>query len=245
MHAAYIPKVPVEDSAYRYPPSKNPYWEKLKATSPYGFSDHETENHRGEWRSRFQAPLANAPLHVEIGCNAGHVLTEWAKKNPEIAYIGIDWKMKAIHRGMEKAHKHGLKNAIYLRGHAGRLHYIFAPNEIDRLHLFFPDPWPKKSDWKHRFFTAERLRMVTPLVKVGGIFEIKTDHAGYFEWMEKALATFQAEHGKPWEIEFRSANLHENHPNPQSLTIPEVTLFERLFIKDGLPIHRLVLRRMH
>ena len=46
-----------------------------------------------------------------------------------------------------------------------------------------------------------------------------------------------------WEVAERSVDLHAGHPAPGTLRIPEVTLFERLFIRDGLPIHLLDLKR--
>ncbi len=176
-------------------------------------------------------------LHVEIGCNAGHVIVEWAAAQPQTAYIGIDWKLKSIFRAAEKAEKRKLSNVIFFRAHAARIKSMFGPAEVDRLSLFFPDPWPKKSQWKNRFVTPERYREIREIMKPGGILHIKTDHPDYFKWMEKALDESHAR----WKTLEKTSDLHQGHPNPASLTIPEVTLFERLFIKEGIPIHSLKL----
>ncbi|MEO5969104.1 MAG: hypothetical protein ABIQ95_04190, partial [Bdellovibrionia bacterium] len=119
------------------------------------------------------------------------------------------------------------------------LPYMFQAGEIDRLYLFFPDPWPKKAHWKNRFITAETLRDLSKTVKLGGIFHIKTDHPDYFEWMLKAVA----EVPELWEVLELSRDLHKNHPEPHKLQIPDVTLFERLFIRDQIPIQNLKLVR--
>ena len=66
--------------------------------------------------------------------------------------------------------------------------------------FFFPDPWPRKKQWKNRFLTAQTLAQIAPVVKKGGIFHIKTDHAGYFDWMLDALAKCEEQSGKLWEI---------------------------------------------
>jgi tRNA (guanine-N7-)-methyltransferase len=236
-------RLPVEHPEFRYPNSRNPYWAKLQEFKGRVFSDHETESNQGRWRSVFRE--LPQELHVEIGCNAAHVLNEWAARNPKIGYIGIDWKYKPIFRGMEKALKRKLDNVLLFRAHAERLSYMFGPGEIDKLCLFFPDPWPKKSQWKNRFITSARLKEVAGVVKKGGIFHIKTDHAGYFEWMETALREVMndPEAKDLWEVVQHTRNLHQGHPDPTSLQIPEVTLFERLFIKDGIPINCLILRR--
>src|SRR5262249_1584055 len=151
---------------YKYPASKNPYWLKLHGFEGEVYWDNGTEMHRGHWREHFPdaRPARGRKLHVEIGCNTGHVIRAWAEKNPERAYIGVEWKFKIVHRGAEMARKKNLRNLLFFRSHAERLHHMFAPGEIDFLHIYFPDPWPKKSQWKNRYLTAERLRLFAPLI---------------------------------------------------------------------------------
>jgi tRNA (guanine-N7-)-methyltransferase len=182
---------------------------------------------------------ARRPLKVEIGCNAGHVTVEWAARDPKTAFIGLDWKFKPIFRAAEKALKRDIHNLIFLRAHADRIEYIFEENEIDFLALYFPDPWPKKSQLKNRWLTADRLKSVAKLVRPGGIFHIKTDHLGYFEWMEDAISQV----GELWETIAHTRDLHAGHPAPEKLKSPDVTLFESLFIKDGIKINSVTLRR--
>lgn len=242
--------LPLTHPDFRYGESKNIYWKKLKeaAISPFAYGDLETETHRGTWRTRFadagtatpqssdSSPSPRRLLHVELGCSAGHVSVEWAARNPSDAYIGIDWKFKIIYWAAEKVVKRGLKNLLFFRAHGDRLHYMFGEGEVDRLYLYFPDPWPKKAQMKNRTFTAEWLRNIYPILAKDGIFHIKTDHPGYFDWMKEAVAQVPQ-----WKVLESTRNLHAAHPNPRELTIPDVTLFERLFIKDGLPIHSMKL----
>jgi tRNA (guanine-N7-)-methyltransferase len=253
-------RLPVDHPDYRYPGSRNPYWERLQSLQrlerPNAYSEHSAEKHRGTWRSRFPVdvaalraffgtgikapapPFALATPHglcVEIGCSAGHVLLERAAREPTRLFLGLDWKHKMIHRAAEKAALRGLPNLIFLRTHAERLSYLFAPGEIDELAIFFPDPWPRQSQWKHRYLTADRLEEFARLVKPGGGLHIKTDHAGYFEWIEEALGPSPV-----WETISRTRDLHGGNPARAALTIPEVTLFERIFIRDGIRIKRLV-----
>ena len=139
-----ISRVPVHHPDFRYTVSHNPYARKLAELPPHRvFSDHATESYRGRWREL--APSMDSRVSIEIGCNAGHVLLKWAEQDPANLYIGIDWKFKIIHRAAEKAAERGLRNAIFLRAHAERLPFMFAPGEVDRLALYFPDPWPKKA----------------------------------------------------------------------------------------------------
>lgn len=229
--------LPISHPEYVYPPSKNPYWTKLKEFQTLIFSDNETEKHRGHWKDQFPNS-APGPLHLEIGCNAGHVIVEWAHQHPENRYIGLDWKFKSIFRGAEKVIKKDLKNLVFFRAHAERLDFMFGPEELDSISLFFPDPWPRKSQWKNRFLTAQRLREIAKILKPNGMLHIKTDHPGYFEWMLDALK----ECSELFEVIEMSRNLHENNPHPEDLQIPQVTLFEKIFIREGIPIQSLRLK---
>lgn len=241
-------RLAIFDPKYRYPASFNPYWKKVGEFKGRIFNDHGTEDFLGKWREQFPDSVSKGdislsirrPLHVEIGCNGGHVILEWAARAPLDAYIGIDWKFKQIYRGAEKAQKRSINNLLFFRAHAERLQFMFAPGEIDHLYLYFPDPWPKKSQVKNRFINPDRLRLIAGLVRPGGTFHIKTDHAEYFEWMEAAVSKVQ----DLWRVSEITRNLHATHPSPQSLTIPEVTLFEKLFIKDQIPIKSITLSRL-
>ncbi len=240
MNSALKHRLPIQHPDYQYPISRNPYWTKLQDIQGRVFSDNETEAHKNHWRSKFQNPTLakNSELHVEIGCNAGHVIVEWASLYPENAYIGIDWKFKPIFRGTEKALKRNLKNLIFFRSHAERIQYMFGPREVDALYLFFPDPWARKAQWKNRFIHPEQLKQIAPIMKPNGIFHIKTDHRDYFNWMLEAVEK-SSDFWKPIEV---SMDLHKNHPAPHTLKLPDVTLFESIFIKDKLPIHSLKLQ---
>jgi tRNA (guanine-N7-)-methyltransferase len=235
----------VTSPEFQYSASYNPYWEKIKNPIPgmegLAYGDHDTEAHRGKWREQFKATkdLPNRPrLHVEIGCNAGHVSLEWAKQNPNELFIGIDYKFKVIYWFAEKIFKNELKNAIAFRANAERLTFMFAEKEIDQLHMFFPDPWPKKAQMKNRTASAEWLRTIAPLLSADGIFHLKTDHAGYFEFILEELTKVT----DIFEVIETTKDLHAGNPNAHLLKIPQVTLFERLFIKDGLPIHSVKLK---
>ena len=99
--------------------------------------------------------------------------------------------------------------------------------------MFFPDPWPKKAQKKNRTATRDWLQAMLPLLQQDGTFHLKTDHREYFDFIIENLQALS----ERIQITELNTHLHQHHPAPHTLTIPEVTLFERLFIKDGLPIH--------
>jgi len=247
---AQLYQYPVGDPRFRYRPSKNPYWAKLKERSGQTvFLDHDAELADGRWRERApdqrewiaQNPgRTRRPLWVEIGCNGAHVLRGLAARDSDPLFVGIDWKFKQVFLADEKARKAGLQNALFVRGRGERLDQMFAEGEVDRLCIFFPDPWRKKSQRNNRFIVPSFLKQVHRLLGENGVVHIKTDHADYFEWICEAFR----ETAHLWEVEVLTGDKHAEHPNPTSLQIPDVTLFEALFIKDGLPIHELIVRKI-
>ena len=235
-------KLPLQHPDYRYTDSWNPYSKRLlQEMEGRVFVDNLAEGHRGAWRERLPdgQTSSSRKLAVEIGCNGGHVILEWATKDPATAYIGIDYKFKQIFRGAEKAQGRGLGNLLFLRAHAARLKYIFAPGEVDFLAIYFPDPWAKKSQLKNRLIQADSLREFCSVLKPGGELHIKTDHRGYFDWIMEAVEKT----GDLWKVQDATYDLHGSNPRAIELKIPEVTLFEKLFVKDGLPVHSVRLFR--
>mgnify|MGYP003949947129 CR=1 FL=1 len=237
--------LPITDPNYLYPDSPNPYFEKVKKYKNKIFVNNECEKNKGQWRSLFPSHSQhnNPQLHLEIGCNGGHVILEWAKKNPNNFYIGLDWKFKQIFRAQEKAIKHKINNIVFIRAHAERIQYMFNPGELDSINVFFPDPWEKKSQQKNRYLHKNWMNEIQPLLKPEGDFNLRTDHRGYFDFIEDNFNQHQNNLKTKWDVLELTKNLYENHPEPEKLEIPQVTLFEKLFIRDQIPINSLKLKK--
>jgi len=210
--------------------------------------DHVTESRRGRWRATLggSPPLTSeaTPLTVELGCNGGHVLLEWAARDPSQLFLGLDWKHKQVVFGAEKAQARGLKNIHFLRSHLERLRYVFAPGEVDRFAIYFPDPWEKVAEWKNRFFTPSSLELLARLTRQGtGTLHLKTDHSEYFDWTLASLEELTRRTGELWRIDSISRDLHLGNPEAFKKMPPEVTIFEKVWLKQGIPIHELRLTR--
>ena len=231
--------LPVQHPEYQYQPSRNPYWAKLKSLTSGAYLDEDCEKHKGRWISQFESNENLTPqleaeprLTVEFGCNGGHVTRGNAKLNPNDLYIGVDWKFKQIYLAYEKAKKAELTNTLFLRARAERVNYLFGENEVDNIFSYFPDPWPKKAHKKHRYLDQSWFDLAFDVLKPGGMLHIKTDHDEYFDSIMNELA------GSKFEIlpSNVSFDLHSKCQDPKKLEIPEVTLFEKIFIRDGIRI---------
>ena len=128
-------------------------------------------------------------LEIEIGCGKGKFLVGRAQENPDINFIGIDWAGKFMKIGAQRAHKRDLKNIVFVRAHAeDLLKHIMPQKELSIIHMYFPDPWPKKRHHKRRLFRDEFVDLVHEALTEDGRFEIATDFSKYYDVMLEAIA---------------------------------------------------------
>lgn len=170
---------------------QNPYGTRLKEEFPtFAFNEQEVfqfhpENHDGGWGRFFSERLGKEPkrLILEIGCSNAHFLTTIARANPDVGFVGLDWKYKVIYNGAKKVQRDELNNVALLRGRAQDLTKIFGAGELDEIWIFFPDPWAKKSQLKNRIMQEAPLLEMHKLLKPSGRIYFKTDHPGYYQWV--------------------------------------------------------------
>ncbi len=102
---------------------------------------------KGTWKSL--KPDATA-LWVEVGCGKGKFTAETAQANPDVLLIAVERCREAMVVAMEKARDMGLTNVFFIDMDVANIEDIFAPGELDRLFINFPDPWPRKKNAKRR-----------------------------------------------------------------------------------------------
>ena len=163
----------------------NPYVALLDKYRDVAWAGPRLPENKGRWKVFFAGRMQREPARtiLEIGSSNGAFLSALAASHPLSAFIGLDWKYKLVFKGCEKSEKLGNKNTAFLRARAQDCETIFSPGELDEIWLFFPDPWPKTAQQKHRLFQEPFLKSAAKLLKPGGHLHIKTDHPGYFQWM--------------------------------------------------------------
>ena len=134
-----------------------------------------------------------APLVLEIGFGNGDSLATMAAENPACDYIGIEVHRPGVGHLLLKIEAQGVGNVrVYCADAIDILTHCVADASLDRLQLFFPDPWHKKRHNKRRIVNAEFLALVCRKLKPGGIFHAATDWEPYAEHMAETLATCPA-----------------------------------------------------
>lgn len=126
---------------------------------------------------------------LEIGFGNGESLAIQAEQTPEADFIGIEVYRAGVGRMLSLIEKAELTNMqIYAHDAVEVIQKNIPQQSIDRIQLFFPDPWPKKRHHKRRLVQHAFLDMIKPLLKTNGLFHVATDWLGYAEHVEEVLA---------------------------------------------------------
>jgi len=168
-------------------------------------------------------------LVLEIGSGKGAFLCQYAQKFPNSCILGAEWDLLCASLTAEKIEKLGLKNAAVMRGDLFYfLRDLMPSNSIDEVHMYFPDPWPKRRQHKNRLILREGfLELICRVLKPGQrFFYWATDHELY---NTLALRTFR---------NFPCAKIVEE--NTAQPTEGIETGFEKKYKKEGREIYRSV-----
>ena len=194
---------------------------RMEATAAYRIEN--PADYKGKWRTLKENATA---LWVEVGCGKGKFTAETAEANPEVLLIAVERCREAMVVAMEKAKNMGLKNVFFIDMDVAGIEEIFAPGEMDRLFINFPDPWPRKKNAKRRLTHRSFLDKYCRTVKEGGEIHFKTDNAPLFEYSVEEFATCGL------QVNNLTRNLHENG------IVGIMTGYEEKFHALGTPINR-------
>jgi len=138
----------------------------------------------------FAAIFGNTrPVEIEIGTGKGTFLLERAQARPEVNFLGIEYAKPYCCYAADRFRRHGLENIRMLHADAGDFFKACIPDEsLLRVHIYFPDPWPKRRHHRRRLFQPPFLAEVRRVLRIGGQLILVTDHMGYFNQMRNVLA---------------------------------------------------------
>lgn len=126
----------------------------------------------------------NAPLTLEIGFGNGDCLAQMAAANPEKNYLGIEVHKPGVGHLIKQLEAQRLTNVrIYCHDAVEVLEHCIADGSLNGIHLFFPDPWPKKKHHKRRIVQPHFVNLMVNKLQTGGYFHAATDWEHYAENM--------------------------------------------------------------
>ena len=167
-------------------------------------------------------PDASRPLEIDAGCGDGTFLMEMAAHYPERDFLGIERLGGRVSSIVRKCRRRGLTNVRVLCLETGySLGWLLPAGCASRLHLLFPDPWPKARHAGRRFIQPENLAALHRVIRTGGEFLFKTDHEAYYDAATEAVDASPLFRRLPW------LEAEEFYP---------ITDFEQLWLSQGCRI---------
>jgi tRNA (guanine-N7-)-methyltransferase len=128
------------------------------------------------------------PVVLEIGFGMGEATAQMAAADPETNLLAVDVHTPGQGNLLNLAHRLGLSNIRVGNGDAIiLLREMLAPDSLDGLRVYFPDPWPKKRHHKRRLIQPEFLSLAARRLKPGAIVHCATDWEPYAEQMLEVL----------------------------------------------------------
>lgn len=125
------------------------------------------------------------PLDVELGCGDASFLVDYAALHPERNFIGVERLLGRLRKLDKKGRRAGLANVRGLRIESAYfLEYLLPKNSAAALHVYFPDPWPKRRHVKNRLINERFPLLAHRVLAPEGIVFLRTDDKNYFAQMK-------------------------------------------------------------
>lgn len=129
-----------------------------------------------------------APVILEIGFGNGASLAEMAENEPETDFIGIEVHRPGVGHLLMELERRGLHNVrVFCHDAVEVLQQKIPDHSLDRVLLFFPDPWPKTKHHKRRILQPDFVSLLARKLKHGGRFHMATDWQPYAEHMLEVM----------------------------------------------------------
>lgn len=130
----------------------------------------------------------HAPVVLEIGFGNGDSLVQQARASSEMNFLGIEVHEPGVGHCLLKAQEAGLSNLKLIRHDAIEvLTHQVPPASLQRVNIYFPDPWPKKRHHKRRMIQPAFLELIHSRLNANGTLHIATDWENYAEHIDEVL----------------------------------------------------------
>ena len=129
--------------------------------------------------------LRKAPLVLEIGSGMGDTTAAIAGAHPELDFIAVEVHGPGVGSLLNRIASENLTNVRVIRHDAVEvLEKMIPEGALTALHIFFPDPWPKKRHHKRRLVQPAFVSLMKEKLAVGGIAHLATDWIEYADQIE-------------------------------------------------------------
>jgi len=130
------------------------------------------------------------PLEIEIGSGKGTFLAIESKLRPEINFLGIEQALRYWRFAADRLRRKQCDNVQLILAEAYEVLCEYLPeNTVDAVHVYFPDPWPKRRHHKRRLIQPSLVKAMARCMRRGARLQVLTDHAEYFVHIQQVLET--------------------------------------------------------
>lgn len=131
-----------------------------------------------------------APVALEIGFGMGEGTISIAKELPQMDFLALDVHPPGVGNLLKRIEEEGLTNIRVMRHDAVEVVEQLIPlMSLSRIHIFFPDPWPKARHHKRRLVQSPFVHLLAQRLKVGGVMHLATDWEEYAQQMLEVLSS--------------------------------------------------------
>lgn len=184
---------------------------------------------RGKWLTLL--PGARA-LHVDLGCGKGIWTSRVANANPDCLFIGVDFERMCVSFAMERAAQKSIQNARFIFDGAHSIEELFAPGEVDVLHMNFPTPFPRKKQARNRVTDEILLMVYRQVLSPTGEIHLKTDSQPLFDFTLEQLAA------TGYDVAWLTRDMHAEHAGATPLDLT-MSAYEEKLVGEGARVHAL------
>jgi len=175
---------------------------------------------------------------LEIGFGMGGSLLDMAIKYPEYDFVGVEVYRPGVGSLLIKIANMQLRNIrVYCEDAVNVINTCIQSGSLSRMHIFFPDPWPKKRHHKRRLMQPEFIDNITTKMSQNGVMHFATDWVDYARHVEKIMSK-----RKDWKSVVKEEGLF-NVLNLRGVDME--TKFERRGKALGLNPHDLLFQRLN
>ena len=172
-------------------------------------------------------------LKLENGFGSGEALISMAQNDPQCLYLGIEVHESGVGRCLNSIHDNAISNVRVIKHDAIEvMQQMLPPQSLDRVLLFFPDPWHKKRHNKRRIVNLRFRDLLCELLKPGACLHMATDWQDYAEHMATEML-----------VDLRFENLGDAKGYARQPEYRPVTRFENRGLKLGHGVWDLVFRK--
>jgi len=173
------------------------------------------------------------PVELEIGTGKAGFLLRRARAYPDRNFLGIEWASKFYRYAVDRMQRWQMGNVRLLRIDARHFMREVCPRDsLSALHVYHPDPWPKRRHHKRRLFEPTFVATAVQCLVPGGRLAVQTDHAEYFE----VIRTLLRAHPDLVEVPFDDADFGVVAARVE-------TNFEIKYLRAGREIYQLAMQR--